>query len=505
MTIAGLAFTTQNDFCTVPNQDDLPALTQCGAISTVPSERANEAVNDGTRRIALGWSGDGGIGVHPEVFPDIPASQDCIAAVEEANADPTNLTKTLRAFSLGAVRTHNTLRMDRVPGVDFRCPTPRELDALAAFQQWLGRRIELDLTLLAFKKDPSEGDGPALAEEGKALFLNDLATCHRCHFNGGANGSLGRVLQPDFDSDDPDPPPPSPSVPGAAKNSHTSTDILRIAEVTLNNLVMPVTIPRDAGDKRERGGVQADGQRAGGFNMQSLIEAPRKRAFFHNNAFATDVENAIGFYFGSTFDASQGGSGRVAQVRYCAKPGNACPNDPALRLSGVDALAALGGNAAIDKLGFFLRALSAVYSLADCERLVEEMIERTNLGLPTSLPAMHCQFALDDVRYVLENAKVDLPFQYQALLQQLPALEATLEGATTEGSALAAGGASGTAASLPGLLADLRRARNGIASSPQLPAAPLIGAPALGTVALAALALVLFVVPLLRLRRRQIR
>jgi hypothetical protein len=184
-------------------------------------------------------------------------------------------------------------------------------------------------------------------------------------------------------------------------------------------------------------------------------------------------------------------------------PGNVCPNDPAKRVSGAEAFAALGGTAAINKLGFFLRTLSAVYSLADCERLVEEMVERTNLGLPTSLPAMHCQFALDDVDYVFSNAKVPLPVQYQALLTQLPALKAALASATTDGgSALGAGTAAGTAASLPGLIDDLRRLRNGIAFTPQLAGTPLIGAPALGMGALAVLAMVLFAVPLIRLRRR---
>jgi cytochrome c peroxidase len=502
MTIAGVAFTTQNDFCSVPNTGNLVALTQCGSISTVPSERSNEAVNDGTRRVALGWAGDGGAGLDPEIFPDIPASKDCIDAVNAAAADPTDLTANLRAFSLGAVRTHNTLRLDRIPGIDFRCPTATELDALAAFQKWLGRRIELDLMQLTFVKDPSEGPGPGLGEEGKALFLNDLATCNRCHFNAGANGSLGRVLQPEFTSDDPHPPAPAPLVPGAAKNSHTSTDLLRVADVVLNNLVTPVAIPRDSGDKRLRGGVQADGERAGGFNMQSLIEAPRKRAFFHNSAFVTDVESAASFYFSPTFDASQGGSGRVAQTRYCALPGNTCPNQPTKRLLGPGALAGLGGGPALNKLGFFLRALSAVYSLADCERLVEEMIERTNLGMSTALPALHCQFALDDVAYVLTNAKVPLPLQYQALLQRLPGIKTNLEIMTVGNIGFGSGGASGSLMSLPSILANLRYLRASIATSPQLVIQPIVGAPALGFAASGVLVVALFGFSIVRLRRR---
>ena len=512
MTVAGLAFTTANQFCTVP-AGGLVALTQCGSFAVTPTERANEPVNDGTRRIELGWAGDGGAGLDPSIFPNIPASQDCIDAVNAFAANPTDRTQALRAFSLGAVRTHNPRSLDRVPGTDFRCPTADELDALAAFQQWLGRRFELDLTKLTFMKGPDEnGPGPGLAEEGKAIFMSDIATCNRCHFNAGSNGSLGRVLQPNFGADDPHPPPPAPTVPGANKNSHTSTDILRIAEVILDDLVQPVTIPRDAGDKRERGGVQADGQRAGGFNIQALIEAPRKRGFFHNNGFTTSVEDAASFYFTPTFDASQGGSGRVAAIRYCAVPGNLCPNAPDKLLSGADALAALGGPVALNKLGFFLRALSAVYSLADCERLLSEMIDRTDLGLPTELPLRHCQFALNDVKHVLQGAKVS-PVPYAWVLGEVTNIEAKLGGGAASASA-----ANGNAAAIAGdaavegttentkelraLIVRLQQLRNSIATTPELAAAPRpAAAPVLGTAAFGLLVLVLFAVALIELRR----
>jgi len=496
MTLAGLAFTSANEFCTVP-AGDLPMLTQCGSFSSVPTERANEAVNDGTRRIELGWAGDGGAGLDAEIFPDIPASADCRDAVNALRSNPTDITQALRAFSLGAVRTHNPLTLARVPGADFRCPTPHELDALAAFQQWLGRRFELDLTELTFVKDRADvSDGPGVAEAGKAVFLSDIATCNRCHFNAGANGSLGRVLQPNFGSDDPDPPAPAPSVPGAGKNSHTSTDLLRIAEASLNGLVDPVVIPRDAGDKRERGGVQADGFRAGGFNMQSLIEAPRKKGFFHNNGFMPSVEDAALFYFTPTFDASQGGSGRVAAIRYCAVPGNSCPNDPDKRLSGTDALAALGGPEAIDKLGAFLRSLSAVYSLADCERLVDEMIQRITLALPTERPYLHCQFALNDVRNVLTGAKVT-PLPYEGVVDDLGDVEQMLTEANDRGTAAE------RIRALQTVGGRLRKLRNSIATTPELPfAASTARAPALGTYASTLLALGLFGVAVNALRRR---
>lgn len=461
MTIS-LPFTTANDFCSVP-AGPLVALTQC------VQQAANEPVNDGTRRVGLGWSGDGGAGLDPAIFPPGPDSQDCIDAITDFQTDPTNLTRALRAFSLGAVRTHNPLSLDRIPGVDFRCPTPHELDALAAFQQWLHRQIELDLTELTFVKDPKEkGTGPGVAEEGKAIFMSDIATCNRCHVNGGANGSLGRVLEPDFRTDNPNPPQPDPTVPGAAKNSHTGPDILRIREVVLNDLVEPVIIPRDAGDKQLRGAVQADGLRSGGFGIQSLPEAVFRDRLFHNNGFVDSVEGAAAFYFTPTFDASQGGAGRAGPMRRCAaEPTNpACDNaagGPALvALPGDQALAALGGPEALNKLGFFLRALSAVYRIADCERLIDEMIDRTDLALPTDLPLLHCQFALNDVKKALRGAKVS-PRPYNKVAQDMTNLGIKLTSADRSKNRQE------KKARLQEIIAKLQAVRHSIATTPELP------------------------------------
>jgi hypothetical protein len=238
MSIAGLGLTTQNLFCTVATAGLVP-------LSGCPQQANNEPVNDGTRKIELGWSGDGAM-IHKDAFPDIPASAACRDAVAAFNANPNDLTQTLRAFALTAVKTHNPRSLNRVPGVDFRCPTPQELDAIVEFQKWLGRRFELDLAKVTFTKSFKEqGSQKALAEEGKNIFMGDLATCNRCHVNAGSSGSLGRVLLPE----DAPPAAPAPPIPGANKNSHSSTDLLRISEVFLNSQVSPVIIPRDAGDK----------------------------------------------------------------------------------------------------------------------------------------------------------------------------------------------------------------------------------------------------------------
>jgi len=370
-------------------------------------------VDDGDRDIELGWAGNGAL-LLPSMFP---AGTDCRTAVEQFAADRSNLNLALRTFALAAVKTHFPLTLNRVPNVDFRCPTSQELDAIAAFQQWLGRRFEIDLDELSFRKDFVETcKGPGVAEQGKAIFTGDKASCSACHVNAGASRTLGRIelFHPGG---------PTLPLPGANKNSPTGVDILRIREVILNGVTTPVVIPRDAGDKVIRSRRQADNLAGGGFNVQSLIEAPRKRTFFHNGAFNSSVEDAASFYFTDTFDVTQTGPGRVRDV---LRGGDAGPT----------ALAAIGGTDGLNKLGAFLRALSAYYSLADCERLVNEMIRRVNLSLPPDLPMIHCQFALNDVKYVLSNSKVS-PKPYMSVVPAAMSIYKSLPSAVSSGSIFA--------------------------------------------------------------------
>ena len=237
-----------------------------------------------------------------------------------------------------------------MPGVDFRCPTPAELDALAAFQQYLGRRFELALkegvetdaddgsdTLTNFAGGTqTDASQPVItfndttAETGKAIFLNGNAECNLCHFNAGANDATGLVHAPN---------PNDPSAPFPGRNfvSKQLVDLLRCADLTgspttclngatatahgLNALVAPVIFPQDAGDRVANGAtavssagsdcnnginsggntgcISGSGLKAGAFNLQPLIEAARKRSFFHNGAFNT-LEGAISFYFSPT-------------------------------------------------------------------------------------------------------------------------------------------------------------------------------------------------------------
>ena len=86
---------------------------------------------------------------------------------------------TLQSFATGAVIQHFTKTLNRVAGVDFRLPTPAELDALEAFQLSLGRQKELALPL------PLKG---TVAKRGQELFLSPTeGKCFFCHSNAGAN------------------------------------------------------------------------------------------------------------------------------------------------------------------------------------------------------------------------------------------------------------------------------------------------------------------------------
>jgi len=480
MTIAGLAFTTSNllpDFCSsssppvlVENGTDL-VMVDCPDVMAFPASpfailltgvylntepptygSLSPGVDDGTRNIELGWAGDGAI-IDPNVFGETttPANQDCKDAVEAANADPTDLTNTLRVFSLTAVKTHLTQSLNRMPGVDFRCPTSAELDAIAAFQEYLGRRFELALkegvpddtqdgpnslnTVNNFaagtQVDPSQ---PAIsfndpvAETGKAIFLDGNTQCNLCHFNAGANDATGLVHAPNVN----DPSAPFPQRNFVSKNL---VEMMRCASVTgspttclngsmatasgLNAVTTPVVFPQDAGDKILKGpagasltgsdcnnGIDSGGNNScvsgtgllvGSFNVQSLIEAARKKSFFHNGAFTTNLEDAMAFYFSRTADNIKAFT------------------PPRKNETGQQALAALATTyfndptqtkQVLGTLGFFLRSLSAVYAIADCERLVNDTMTLAAMKKPTDVQVMLCTGELNDVDRLIAGATV---------------------------------------------------------------------------------------------------
>jgi cytochrome c peroxidase len=521
MTIAGLAFTTANllpDYCSsssppqifeifgTPNPcSPLPSAFPApgtplelfsvfdnGEIPFDPTDIDNDGPNpaesdEGTRNIELGWAGDGAI-TDPDIFGAIAngANADCRGAVDEANGDPANLTKTLRAFSLTAVKTHFPKSLNRVPGVDFRCPTSPELDAIAAFQEYLGRRFELALaagvrgdsfdkpnsTLLDFAagtqtdaSQPVITFNDATAETGRKIFLNGNAQCNLCHFNAGANTATGEIEAPDVND-------PSAPFPGRNLTSRQEVDLLRCTDITgnpttctngatatthgLNALVTPVVFPQDPGDKIEGSGVSLAGSdcnkginnggntgcttslREGSFNLQPLIEAARKKSFFHNGAFNT-LEGAISFYFSPTSDLIKSFKGHIGDCALAALANEffSAPAPPVNCKSGQGlSITDPAAQPVFNTMGFFLRSLSAVYALADCERLVNDSITLVSLHRPNKLQVMLCSGELDDVERLLAGAQVALPPQYTAAQSAVPGLKSELKSAAQAGDRL---------------------------------------------------------------------
>jgi hypothetical protein len=506
MTIAGLAFTTLNllpDFCSdnsppelIENGTDLvgvvcsplpppfPANATPFAVTDVflndepPTfGSATPGVDDGTRNIELGWAGDGAI-TDPDVFGPANTSlnQDCKDAVNDANNDPTDLTKSLRAFSLAAVKTHLTRTLNRVPGVDFQCPTPADLDALAAFQEYLGRRFELALkqgvptdaddgsdTLNNFaagtQTDPSQPVitfNDATAETGKAIFLDGNSDCNLCHFNAGANDATGLVHAPN-------PNDPSAPFPGRNFTSKQLVDLLRCTDVNgspvtclngstatahgLDAAVTPVIFPQDPGDRVSNGAtavsspgsdcnnginsggntgcINGSGLKAGAFNLQSLIEVARKKSFFHNGAFNT-LEGAVSFYFspaGDTIKAFTPPRKGETGAKALAVLANTYFSDPT------------DTQQVLNTLGFFLRATSAVYAIADCERLVTDSISLVRQHKSADLQVLLCTGELNDINNLISGAQVPVPHQYILMAGEASSLRPALASAAKAGSA----------------------------------------------------------------------
>ncbi len=180
----------------------------------------------------------------------------------------------LRSFLTGAVTQHYTKTLARVPGVDFRLPTSDELDATLAFQMSLGRLNELDLTQVNLFD--------AEANTGRQAFLDpQRGRCNVCHTNAGAN-FIDTHKNRNFD---------------------TNTRIATAGQVgTFDGLPF-----FDAGfggqglahpnfDALGLGFNNSLGN--GTFSPPPLIEAADTAPFFHNNAFGSEIEDAVFFYLG---------------------------------------------------------------------------------------------------------------------------------------------------------------------------------------------------------------
>lgn len=174
--------------------------------------------------------------------------------------------RSLRSFATGAVIQHFTRTLNRVPAVDFRLPTPAELDALEAFMLSLGRQEDLALPL-ALKG--------TVARRGQAIFLDgSLGKCNLCHSNAGANAAFGA---------------------GSTGNANFNTGVENLPDHPARPT--PERMPPDDGL-----GTPGDGT----FNTPPLVEAADTGPFFHNNAVET-IEGAVAFYNGEAFNTSPAG------------------------------------------------------------------------------------------------------------------------------------------------------------------------------------------------------
>ena len=483
--------------------------TGSGVCSTAPNF-VTSPTTTGTRFIELGWAGDGAP-VDPTLFEvgEPRDYADCVTSVNNANSNPNVLGPVLNAFSTGAVRHHFARTNSRVPGKDFRCPTSAELNALAAFQEYLGRQFPsgtpLELALeggTTFPGTQVSSLQPVItfndstAETGKAIFLNPSAACNFCHFNGGASMSTTQVKTEPLG----DPPLPFP---GRNENNSQLVNVLTDTTFIIPSTgqtvtggldgLTPVTIGNDPGD-----GTPFSDKHGGFipiFNVQSIIEAPRKKSFFHNGAFTTSVEDAASFYFGNPtvnisgstlitpgFDLASGnfavGTNQDGSLVTVASglpnplpraAGGETGTQALVQLAGTyfpsdsvagNVLTSPGGQDVLNTLGFFLRALNVVYSIADCERLVDDTVSRLHAGLPTQVPVLNCTTDLGDVDRVIAGARVTVPDNYLAVQTQAQELQGQLKKYAKHGNRV----------KLIGITNQLKAMRESIASiSPDLP------------------------------------
>jgi hypothetical protein len=88
-----------------------------------------------------------------------------------------------------------------------------------------------------------------------------------------------------------------------------------------------------------------------------------------------------------------------------------------------------GGQDVLNSMGFFLRALSAVYSIIDAERLAQDTATLLKANALTTVQALNFNNDLHDVINVLQQAKVSLPTSYAGVLAKAPAIGAEYQAA----------------------------------------------------------------------------
>ncbi|MGA7870789.1 MAG: hypothetical protein WCA22_07800, partial [Candidatus Binatus sp.] len=99
-------------------------------------------------------------------------------------------------------------------------------------------------------------------------------------------------------------------------------------------------------------------------------------------------------------------------------------------------------------------------SIADCERLVDDSINRIDAGLPITVPVLNCTSDLGDVDRVIAGAHVTVPDNYLTVQTQAKNLQVELKKAANQRNR----------GKLVGIYNQLKALRQSIASiSPDLP------------------------------------
>lgn len=216
----------------------------------------------------------------------------------------------LRSFATGAVIQHFTKTLDRIADVDFRLPTPDELDALEAFQLSLGRQSELSLPL------PLKG---TVVIRGQEIFLdNGLGKCNICHQNAGANANLGGQ---------------------DLGNANFDTGVE-------NQVDRPATLTGEKVPTDDGFGTPGDGT----FNTPSIVEAADTGPFFHDNSIET-IEGAVAFYNSQAFANSPSGQFLAGLD----------PNGVAIQLEATQVV----------EVAAFLRAINTLENIRESTALLE--------------------------------------------------------------------------------------------------------------------------------------
>jgi len=384
----------------------------------------------------FGWSGDAAPGT-PRTTDDVttPSIDESVAChTHHGNLDAL-ADGSIRAFANGAIAQHNTKTLGRIVGSDFRFASADEANALAAFQLWLGRR---DLTAAENTAQGTSGAtefnlreslgkylrfadaradlgrrhyvGPAecvdpagptpdtcLGPDGHPLATptpdnNAGANCSGCHPNGGALSNVGG---------------------NGTDNTNINTEV-ELSSHDIGESVVGNALPHDEGASNSFGGRPAVPGFDETFNVQSVIEAPRKQAWFHNHKIQGQIEDAIEHYISRDFLC---GAEDDDNLETCDNAPPARTGEQVMRFGNTNKSIDFPNGDGIEHLGAFLRVLSAYYSLRDCERLVTETKDRIAVGASPDLPVKHCQFNLADVRKVLLGSKL-LPLPYESLANQ---------------------------------------------------------------------------------------